>query len=570
MRALIAASALLFLLTAGRPLAQSATPLPPSASRAYDVLKDRVDGGRAMEVVRFMDQYWRIAGNPGFNASIDYIRNKLQSAGLAARVEEYPGRVRGWDYTVGTLAFADDGEVVLSRERDRVSLCINSFSTPPGGIEAPLVDVGAGASAADYERTSLKGAIVLGRADASRLWREAVVSRGAVGIISTAIAPYIRPDDSHLFTSPDQQDVLQWGSVPYDASIKGFGFKASWRAGVRLRERLAKGPVRLKVTVQSTFYDAPNRMLIAEIPGATRPTERIVMVAHVQEPGANDDGSGCGTLFALAAALSRAITDGALPRPGRTLTFIWADEVAGSRRWLSAHADAAKGTQYMFALDMTGEDTEKTGGTFLIEKQPDPSAVWARPSDPHTAWGASQVSADSIRGSLLNDVHLAICRRRAADTAWVVKTNPYEGGSDHTAFGEAGIPSLLNWHFTDRYYHTNLDRPDKTSETEMVNVGVSVATSAWFLASANTADAVATVDLIAKAASDRLALERREGNAIVTAAPDRSAAQATERQVLAAWIKWYAEALRSVGHLSVERPSAALDARIAGAVRALE
>lgn len=570
MRALIAASALLFLLTAGRPLAQSATPLPPSASRAYDVLKDRVDGGRAMEVVRFMDQYWRIAGNPGFNASIDYIRNKLQSAGLAARVEEYPGRVRGWDYTVGTLAFADDGEVVLSRERDRVSLCINSFSTPPGGIEAPLVDVGAGASAADYERTSLKGAIVLGRADASRLWREAVVSRGAVGIISTAIAPYIRPDDSHLFTSPDQQDVLQWGSVPYDASIKGFGFKASWRAGVRLRERLANGPVRLKVTVQSTFYDAPNRMLIAEIPGATRPTERIVMVAHVQEPGANDDGSGCGTLFALAAALSRAITDGALPRPGRTLTFIWADEVAGSRRWLSAHADAAKGTQYMFALDMTGEDTEKTGGTFLIEKQPDPSAVWARPSDPHTAWGASQVSADSIRGSLLNDVHLAICRRRAADTAWVVKTNPYEGGSDHTAFGEAGIPSLLNWHFTDRYYHTNLDRPDKTSETEMVNVGVSVATSAWFLASANTADAVATVDLIAKAASDRLALERREGNAIVTAAPDRSAAQATERQVLAAWIKWYAEALRSVGHLSVERPSAALDARIAGAVRALE
>lgn len=570
MRALIAASALLFLLTAGRPLAQSATPLPPSASRAYDVLKDRVDGGRAMEVVRFMDQYWRIAGNPGFDASIDYIRNKLQSAGLAARVEEYPGRVRGWDYTVGTLAFADDGEVVLSRERDRVSLCINSFSTPPGGIEAPLVDVGAGASAADYERTSLKGAIVLGRADASRLWREAVVSRGAVGIISTAIAPYIRPDDSHLFTSPDQQDVLQWGSVPYDASIKGFGFKASWRAGVRLRERLANGPVRLKVTVQSTFYDAPNRMLIAEIPGATRPTERIVMVAHVQEPGANDDGSGCGTLFALAAALSRAITDGALPRPGRTLTFIWADEVAGSRRWLSAHADAAKGTQYMFALDMTGEDTEKTGGTFLIEKQPDPSAVWARPSDPHTAWGASQVSADSIRGSLLNDVHLAICRRRAADTAWVVKTNPYEGGSDHTAFGEAGIPSLLNWHFTDRYYHTNLDRPDKTSETEMVNVGVSVATSAWFLASANTADAVATVDLIAKAASDRLALERREGNAIVTAAPDRSAAQATERQVLAAWIKWYAEALRSVGHLSVERPSAALDARIAGAVRALE
>ena len=44
-----------------------------------------------------------------------------------------------------------------------------------------------------------------------------------------------------------------------------------------------------------------------------------------------------------------------------------------------------------------------------------------------------------------------------------MKTNPYEGGSDHTEFKNAGMPSLLNWHFTDRYYHTNLDRPDKTS-----------------------------------------------------------------------------------------------------------
>lgn len=569
MRVLIAAAALLGGLAAGQPAARSSPSIPPSASRAYDVLAAGVHSDGAMDIVRFMDRYWRIAGNPGFDASIDYIRGKLEGAGLAARVEEYPGRARGWDYTVGTVAFADDGEVVLSRERDRVSLCINSFSTPPGGAVAPLVDVGAGTSAADYERTNVKGAIVIGSAEPARLWREAVVSRGALGIVSTAIAPYVRPDDPRAFTSADRRDVLQWGSIPYDAAIKGFAFKASWRAASRLRERLAKGPVRLKVEVRSTFYDGPSRMLIAEIPGASRPNERIVMVAHVQEPGANDNASGCGTLFALAAAVARAVADGALPRPGRTLTFIWADEVAGSRRWLSAHAAEAKGTQYMFALDMTGEDTAKTGGTFLIEKQPDPSAVWTRPSDPHTAWGASQVSADSLEGSLLNDVHLAICRRRAADTGWIVRTNPYEGGSDHTAFGQAGIPALLNWHFTDRYYHTNLDRPEKTSGAEMVNVGVAVATSAWFLASASAADAIAAVELIERAAADRLALERRQGSAIVAAAGDRAAAEDTERQIRAAWVKWYGEALRSVGRLPVGGPTPELNARIDGAVRGL-
>jgi hypothetical protein len=61
--------------------------------------------------------------------------------------------------------------------------------------------------------------------------------------------------------------------------------------------------------------------------------------------------------------------------PGRTLTFIWGDEIRASRQWLTANPDMAKGVQYMFSLDMTGEDTAKTGGTFLIEKQPDPSAV---------------------------------------------------------------------------------------------------------------------------------------------------------------------------------------------------
>ena len=143
----------------------------------------------------------------------------------------------------------------------------------------------------------------------------------------------------------------------------------------------------------------------------------------------------------------------------------------------------------MFSLDMTGEDTARTGGTFLIEKQADPSAVWPRPSDPHSEWGAGKVPAESLKGSLLNDLHLAVCLRRAKDTKWVVRTNPYEGGSDHTAFADAGIPSLLNWHFTDRYYHTNLDRPDKVSPLEITNVGVAVATSALFLASADNRDA---------------------------------------------------------------------------------
>jgi len=562
-----------------RPLAQSAShALPVTAERAHRSLVDRFDEKDALSVVAYMDQYWRLAGNPGFNASIDHIRERLVAAGYrtdvnssapSVRVEEFPNSAHGWDYRVGTVEFDGGSEPpLLSRERDRVSLAINSFSTPSAGLVAPLVDVGAGSSG-DYAGKDLTGAIVLGDAPIGRLWQDAVKRGGAAGVISTEIARYIRPSDPAAM-SEDQKDILQWGSVPYDATAKALGFKSSWRAASRMRERLKSGSVRVHVSVDSSFYDGPNRTLIAEIPGRTHPEERIVLVAHVQEPGANDDGSGCGTLYGLARALVAAMAAGELPRPERTLTFMWVDEVRGSRQWISSHAADARRVQYMFAMDMTGEDTSKTGGTFLIEKQADPTAVWARPSDPHTEWGAGDVQADSLKGSLLNDLHLAVCLRRAADSGWIVRTNPYEGGSDHTAFASAGIPSLLNWHFTDRYYHTSQDRLDKVSAAEMKNVGVAVATSAWLLGSADNADGAAVLDLIADAARRRLALEREQGASLVAKAPDSAAASATEQRVRAAWIKWYGEALDSVERLPVGGANDTLRAKIGAAKSALQ
>jgi hypothetical protein len=216
----------------------------------------------------------------------------------------------------------------------------------------------------------------------------------------------------------------------------------------------------------------------------------------------------------------------------------------------------------MFSMDMTGEDTAKTGGTFLIERWPDPGAVWDRPWDPHSEWGRGDVSAESLTGDLINDLHVAVCRRVAARTGWDVRTNPYEGGSDHTVFGRAGVPSVLNWHFTDRYYHSSFDTADKTSAGEMRNVGVSVAGSSWVLASADDALAVAVGRLVADAGRARIELETREGAALAGADPDLDAARQREATILAAWRRWYREAVESVSRLVVGAPSDTLQAEI--------
>ncbi len=560
-------------------LAAAAGPpaLPPGAERAYGVLAARVSAADARDVVARMDGTWRLAGNPAYDAALDFIRERLTAAGFSASaaaaatiaVEAFPAASPGWDYRVGTVAFADDPTApLLSRERDHVSLAINSFSTAPGGVVAPLVDVGRG-TAADYAGRSVRGAVVLTDAALGRVWRDAVVSRGAAGVISTRAAAFVRPEGISLTDA--QQDVLQWDSIPDDAAARSFGFKASRRAADRMRERLRGGPVEVRVSIESTFYDAPDRTLVAEIPGRSRPEERVVIAAHLQEPGANDNASGCGTLLALAVALRAAIASGALPPPDRTLTFLWLDETRGSEQWRRAHPAAAAGVQFMFALDMTGEDTARTGGSFLIEKQADPSAVWDRPSDPHTEWsqGSAGVSADSLRGSVLNDLFLAVCRRRGRDQPWQVGTNPYEGGSDHTVFGAAGVPAVLAWHFTDRYYHTNQDRIDKTSAAEMQNVAIATGATAWLLASATRRDAAAVADLLGDAGAARLALERSQGPAIVAAAADRGAALAAEEQIIPAWIKWYGEALDGVLRLPAGGADAAVRARVAAARRRL-
>jgi Zn-dependent M28 family amino/carboxypeptidase len=260
----------------------------------------------------------------------------------------------------------------------------------------------------------------------------------------------------------------------------------------------------------------------------------VVLVAHVQEPGANDNASGCGTLLATALAIQRAIQDKVIPPPARTLTLLWGDENRASDAWIAEDPARASRVLAMMSLDMTGEDTSKTGGTFLIEKGPDPTAFWDRPSDPHTEWGKSDVDRALLKGTFLNDLHLAVALRRARETRWVVRTNPYEGGSDHTSFTRAGVPSLLNWHFTDRYYHTNLDTIDKVSPASMGHVAVAVGTTGVFLASADGRDVFPLKNLLTKARKEREKTERRNN------AP---------ADVMAAWATWYDEAIASAARV---------------------
>jgi hypothetical protein len=144
----------------------AASNLSPALARTLDPVIEavwsRFDRQQAMDHVRYISQFWRVGGNPGYDQSLDRIHTRLVASGFGEMTpgvssstwfEEYPNQGNGWSYSAGTLAIARAGQadqVVLSREKQQIALCINSFSTADGGVVRPLVDVGRGDQEADY------------------------------------------------------------------------------------------------------------------------------------------------------------------------------------------------------------------------------------------------------------------------------------------------------------------------------------------------------------------------------------------------------------------------------------
>jgi len=71
--------------------------------------------------------------------------------------------------------------------------------------------------------------------------------------------------------------------------------------------------------------------------------------------------------------------------------------------------------------------------------------------------------------------------------------------------------------------------------------------------------------LVARAGATRLAIEEREGARLVSADANRSVGSVRQDEIVAAWKKWYAEAVRSAGRLVAGAPTPAL----AGALNTL-
>lgn len=538
---------------------QTASAQPPFENY-YSELRREFSAGNTHVTTAFVEQRWRLAGNKGFDESIHFVENILQNAGykkevngeadgpLTYRIETRSMKRPTWEPVNATLAIEGETIPVLEFVTNRNMIATYSSSTPAAGVSAGLVDLGKGRKE-DFEGKNLVGKIVMAETGAFQLYRQAI-AKGAVGVLAYSLPAYTQPQKN--------VNSIQFQSIPYtDSATQNWALLLSFQAKERLRAALAKGPVTLNVKIETKTYRAGELTLVANVRGTVRPGERFVFSAHVQEPGANDNATGVATLAEMARTTAGLIRQKGFT-PLRTITFLWGDEIVSTDRYIKDDSVRAKGIKWGLSLDMVGEDVSKTGGTFLIEKMPDPSAVWTRGREKHTEWGGSPLKESQLFPHYFNDLLLNRCLQQAKSNGWTVNTNPFEGGSDHTPFLAAKIPGLLMWHFTDAFYHTDGDRLDMTSAAEMKNVGVSALATAYVLAAADEATTLTLIDEVEQNAVERLGVEF----ALSREAVSKGGKTADEQHILDVWASYYALALDKMTEIPVKGATAKIDAKI--------
>ncbi|HEX9964026.1 MAG TPA: M28 family peptidase, partial [Allosphingosinicella sp.] len=371
------AVAALLLMVSAPAAAQKAAPLLTAAET--EALASELSGASAKRTVQALSLHHRMRGSEGYRAAAELIRDRLRDYGLKeADILSLPADGRIFYGTqrsrpAWNASFAElweqrqeggrwrDGERIASWADQPITLAQDSVG---GRAEAELVDVGTGASPADYAGKEVRGKLVLVSGQPEAAAKLAVTERGAAGIISWA-------QNQRSAWWGDDESLIRWGHLS-TWNDPTFAFMVSPARARAWQARLAKAEtVRLRADVKAGRTPGAYLIPTAVIPGRDRSKE-IVFSCHLDHPspGANDNASGCSGILEVARSLNRLIASGRLPKPERTIRFLWPCEIECTIALLNARPEFARRTLATIHLDMIGGNTEITKSNLQVEGSP--------------------------------------------------------------------------------------------------------------------------------------------------------------------------------------------------------
>ena len=487
------------------PLALAAQKPPLLPENQVSALAQELSGETAKRNLEGLARNHRQRGSRGFHAAAELMAERARVYGLTGiEILQFPadgktfyGTQRSrqpWDADFAELwEMRKDGDTwvpslrMASYEAMPITLAEDSESAD---LVADLIDVGAGVAESDYAGKEVRGKIVLVSAQPAAVQTLAVEKFGAAGIISYAM-------NQRTAWWGEDENMIRWGHLQSFPKTKTFGFMVSLKTARSLRERLARGEqIRLHAAVRADQHPGNYEIVTATIPGADPKLkdQEIAFSCHLdhQRPGANDNASGCATILEVARTLQKLISEGKLPRPARTIRFIWPPEIEGTTTLLNAKPEFAQRIKAVIHMDMVGGGPE-TKANFHITRGP-----LSLPSFAHDVAEAFAEFANEQTERFANTgtADYPLISPEGGKEPLRAEFAPFSMGSDHDVYQEGSfhIPAIYFNDWPDRYIHTNLDSAANIDPTKLKCAAFIGAASGYFMAGIRAGDEKGVTD----------------------------------------------------------------------------
>jgi aminopeptidase YwaD len=412
-----------------------------------------------------------------------YIYDQLKLYGLPGlEFVRFPGR-ETWNGVKGELWEISPNRKKLASFQDMRAM-LASGSTD-ADVQADLVWVGEG-SKAEIEAAGVEGRIVVTEGSMGSVHSLACMQMGALGVVAISQSrPYF--------------DSLQ---IPL-SGVRGrrgsteetpkFGFHLPFREGFFLKQRLLR---REKITVhaqvEATMETYELQNITCHIPGTDPSAGEIIFSAHLFEgytkQGANDNKSGSAGILEVARLLHTLIEDGRLPRPKRTIRFLWGPEFSGTGPWVKANRELMEKTLCNINMDMVGEwlSLNKAFMCLMRTTYGNPHYINDVMENYYRFLGEGSRERIQNRGGVERIPH-RIVAPSGSDEPFYYSIETHYGASDHEVFNDWGVqvPGVMMIVWPDQWYHTSGDRVDKADPTQLKRVAVIGAAAAYTVACAD-------------------------------------------------------------------------------------
>jgi aminopeptidase YwaD len=472
-----------------------------------DEIVGEASGEAAWRMISNLNAFNRDRTAEEFQGTFDetrYVVDHLKSYGIEnVEIAAYPGG-EAWDASRGELWEVTPIRQKLASHTDMVPMLANGSS--PTKVTGELVWVGRG-TVEDIRQAQVEGKIVVTEGYIGSVHSEACLRQGALGVIAIN---QTRPKADPLELSwggvgarrrppvrGQGQDQQTGAELPPPPTPK-FGFNIPLREGEFLKSRLMRGEkitVEVNIETQTLPYDLEN--VVAVIPGTAPDSGEVIFSAHLFEgivkQGANDNMSGSAAILEVARTLQTLISEGRLPRPKRSIRFLWGPEFSGTSLWVKDNQAIMERTLCNINMDMVGEWLSKCQAHMCLMRTTYGNAHYINDVLENYYRYVGEGNRERIQNrSSAYAVPVRIVAPFGADEPFYYSIETHYGASDHEVFNDwgVGVPGVMMIAWPDPWYHLSGDLADKSDPTQLKRTAAIGAAAAYTIAAADDAMAM--------------------------------------------------------------------------------